>query len=178
MGVSRLARNKHPLFSHRKVRFLPTMCAPTASKIITCMCCALWNEKILNLKPGTYEISHNVIGSSLLPSKTTSTFPIYSTLCLVPSLVVTARWSEGRGVHAIHFACIVRHMARCTTVTYPNIATVVLRLCCECAGQVITRDWSRHTSRISPSWAIGHNTTRRYRFAWGIELDHHSPVGR
>ena len=40
-GASRLACKYDPLFSHGEVRFFPMMCAPAASKIISCVCCAL-----------------------------------------------------------------------------------------------------------------------------------------
>ena len=90
--------------------------------------------------------------------------PTHSTLTLVPSLVITSYVLRG-GSHAVHLACVVRHVTGCTTVTYPKIATTVVRLYCERAiGSYLSR-------------TTAHNSTRMHRLAWGTELGHHSPVG-
>ena len=69
-----------------------------------------------------------------------------------------------RGSHAVRLGCVVRHVTRCTTDTYPKFATADLRLCCKCVG------------RNHPSRATEHNYTQIHRLAWGTELGHHSPV--
>ena len=96
-------------------------------------------------------------------------------------------WRDGS--HVIYSARIVRHIAGCTAVTYPNITSLVYRLYCERAGQVVNRECgisstrgnaaarSRHSNRKSPSETFGQNTTRRLRIAWGRKLDYYSPVG-
>ena len=82
------------------------------------------------------------------------------------------------GSHAIHFRCFVCHMARCATITYPNVTAAALRLRCECAMQAIVRGWSSCPSRNRPCRTTGHNPTHSYGLTWGAELGHHSPVDR